>query len=135
MLHLVKAGHHQVGQLIDDEHHVGQLIRALAVLVVTLNVAGTGGGQCLVPLVHFLTQPAQRAQSPLGINDYRGGQMGDAVVRRKLNALGIDHDKSGIERGIVEQHATDNGIETDRFAAPGSPSDKQVRHPGQVSCY
>ena len=62
MLHLVKAGHHQVGQLIDHQHHVGHPVRPGAVLVKSLNVACPGGGQLLVTLVHLGAEPAQRAQ-------------------------------------------------------------------------
>ncbi len=71
---VLAAGHHQVGQFVDDDHNVGQVRRDLEFLFFGLrgealidfflaepiesgDVADTGLGEQLIPLVHFLCGP------------------------------------------------------------------------------
>ena len=135
ILDILGGGHHQVGQLIDDNddlRHGVQLLPLGGQAVIALQVTGAGGGKQLIAVEHLPHRPAQGAGGLFGVGNNRHQQVRDAVIAAQLHHLGVDHQKLDLLRGGLIQKADDNGIDADRFAAAGSTGDKQMRHFCQI---
>ena len=95
-LHLLAAGHHQVGQLVDDDDDVRHLLRDLRLLlrrarvepldqlllrerVVPLDVPHARLGEELVALVHLLARPLQDAGGLARVVDDGAHQVRDVL--------------------------------------------------------
>ena len=85
-------------------------------VVVFGDVAHAACGELVVAAVHLALHPLQGADHPLGIDDDRGQQVGDAVVAGQLDPLGVDQHQAQIVGGVVEQKTGDqHGIDADRL--------------------
>ena len=85
-----------------------------------------------VALVHLAHHPLQRDHRLVRLGHHRREQMGDALVDRQLDHLGIDHDHLAlVGRQPVEQRQ-DHRVDRDRLARAGGAGDQQVRHARQI---
>ena len=137
--------HHEVGELVDDDHDVGERHQKLfrlrgglvlglmcCVTVELLDVSHAGLRQLLVALLHLLDGPAQGVDGLLGIDDDRRHQMGDVFVHPELDALRVDHDQAHLVRRRAEQDARQHRVDRDRLARSRRPGDQQVGHRREV---
>ncbi|KZA06352.1 hypothetical protein LV35_04259 [Acinetobacter baumannii] len=97
------AAHHEVCQLVDHYHDVGESE--------LLGVAHAGFLHLPVSVIHLHGEPPQRLDRLVGLGDHRLQKVGDAVVRGEFHHLGVDHDEfDPIRIGSVEhgnQHRVD----------------------------
>ena len=102
--HFFAAGHHQVGQLIDDDHDVRQMLGDLRFLfrragleafdqlflrhrVVFFDVSHAGLGKKFVSLIHLFAGPFQHAGGPARVVDDRAHQMRNVLERSHFHDL------------------------------------------------
>ena len=150
LLDLLAYGHHQVGELVDDEHDVGEdLVSVDALegtgadlLVVLTDVAH--GAPCslqeAVAVVHLDAEGVQRRHdlghvgddSTLGIGELGEEMTLDLLVDRELKHLGVDHDELQLLGALAVEERGDEGIQPDALPLTRSPCDEQVRHLRQV---
>ena len=133
-LHLVRRGHHQIGQLVDDDHNIRQRLVPLGdqAPVVGVDVARPGAVQQPVAAFHLPGGPIEHTNHPLQLDHHRRPQMRDAIVGGQFNHLGIDHDELYLGRRPCTQQSGDNRIDTNTLARTGCPGDEQMRHGGQI---
>ena len=144
LLHLVRAHHHEVGQLVDDDHDVVERLQGLAFLVLALlllrpddvvellDVAHALGGELADALLHLPDRPLEDVRGDLGIGDHGGEEVGDVLVDPELEALGVDEDQAHLVRGGAEEEARDHAVEPDALAGAGGAGDQQVGHGREV---
>ena len=58
--------------------------------------------------------------------------MRQAVIARKLDALGVDHDQANVLGKGAHEQGRDDGVDHDRLTGTGSTGNKQVGHLGEV---
>ncbi|MPN12963.1 hypothetical protein SDC9_160283 [bioreactor metagenome] len=134
---LLANHHHQVGQLVDDDHDVrhglqrlrrfrGQgerigdvlplFLRILDLGIEAGNIAHPHRRHQLVALFHLGDAPVQRVGRLLHVGDDRRQQVRNALVDRQFQHLRVDHDQAHLIRlGLVE-HGKNHRIDTDRLA-------------------
>ncbi len=102
-LHLAAGDHHQVVELVDQDHDerepiepVGVEVPGVPLLAVALDVAHLGVGQEVVSPVHLGDRPLQCVIGLLRVRDDPGQQMRDTVVLAQLDTLGVDHDQTHV---------------------------------------
>ena len=152
LLHLAAREHHQVGQLVDGEHDVGQRLRQLVgirgrlagpavrllqlcahVPVVLLQVAHPFRRQLLVAFLHLVDGPAQGVGGQLRLDHHRRQQVGDVLVHAELEPLGIDQDEPHVVgRGLVED-AREHRVHRHALARAGGAGDEEMGHLREVS--
>ncbi len=136
LLHLLGRHQHQVGQLVDDHHHAGQLFHVLVRLgqgVVARQVLDALFGEHLVALHHLVHRPLQRAGSLFRVGDHGDEQVRDAVVGRQLHHLGVHHDETDlVRRGLIEQ-ADDEGVGAHGFTGAGGTGDEHMGQLGDIA--
>ncbi len=113
-LDLLGADHHQLGQLVDDDDDVGKGLEASRSSSVSLPFFSARicficwlywsmfrtltALELLVALLHLLDGVHQDDAGLLGVVDDRAEEMGDALVERELEALGVDEDELDLLR-------------------------------------
>ena len=136
LLHLLGRHQHQVGQLVDEHHHGGQLFHVLVRLrqgVIARQVLDALFREHLVALHHLEHRPLQGAGGLFGVGDHGDEQVRDTVVGRQLHHLGVHHDKTDlVRRGLVEQ-ADDEGVGADGFTGAGGAGDEYMGQTGDVA--
>ena len=140
ILDLLARHHHEVGELIDDDDDLRQLLRLLILrdlriiahghdfLVVALEITGAALSELLIAIRHLGDRPVQRGGCLLRIGHDRNQQVRDAVVDGELHDLRIDHDHADILRLILEEEGHDQGVDADRLTGAGGTRDEQMRH-------
>ena len=143
------VGHHEVGKLVDDEHHVGHLTRDASLLlfgvrtqavaqllelqaVVGADVAAARLGEQLVPLVHLLDRPLQDRCCPVHLGDDRAHQVRDVLELAHLDHLGVDQNQLELVGLLRVEEAHDDRVHAHRLARARRARDEHVRHLGQV---
>ena len=130
---VLALAHHQVGQLVDDDHQVGQSIGRIGPgLVEAGDVAGGGAGEPAVAVLHLGNGPLERGFGPLRLRDDRHHQMWQAVVGRQLDSLEVHQDQPHLIRRGVAQETRDQRIDHDALARARGAGDEQMRHLGQI---
>ena len=142
VLHLFGGGHHQVGQLVDDNDNLGHGGHGLAVLVlvvlgggqavVALQVAHVALGENLIALHHLRNGPAQGAGGLAGVRDDRHQHVGHAVILCQFHGLGVDHQETHLVRAGLVEHAHNQGVDAHRLTRACGAGDEQVGHLGQI---
>ena len=136
LLHFLGGHQHQVGQLVDDHHHLGHGVHPLG-----LGGLGVVGGQVPDPhlgehpvtLHHLGHRPLQGAGRLLGVGDHRDEQMWDTVVDAQLHHLGVHHDEADLlGAGLIEQR-DDEGVGAHRLTRAGGAGDEQMGQLGDVA--
>ena len=90
VLHLVRRGEHQVGQLVDDHDPVRQRVLLVA-LVVGLDVAHADLGERAVARLHLLDHRLQRADDLVHVDDdVAEREVRDVGEGGELDALRVD---------------------------------------------
>ena len=130
-LHVAGIEHHEVRQLVDDDHDVGNgpLFRIFAKqagsavfleeLVVLIDVSHALFCQQLQPPFHLPDRVAQRIGRKLGFRDDRREQMGHAFVVPQFQPLRIHQDQTHLVGGGLVQNRHDEGIDRHRLASSG----------------
>jgi hypothetical protein len=143
LLHLVRGDHHEVGQLVDDDHDVVEGLELLRPfrgrgslpaddVVVLVNVAHPLRGQLADAPLHLRHRPFEDVGRDLGIGDHGGEEVGNVLVHAELEPLGVDEDHAHfVRRGLVED-ARDHAVEADALAGAGGAGDEEVGHGGEV---
>ena len=143
------AGHHQVRQLIDDDHDVRQELRDLRFffrrawletfdqflarhLVVIFDIANARLGQEFVALVHLVAGPIQHARGAAGIVDDRAHQMWNVLERSHFHDLRIDKNELDHVRPLQVHDRHDDRVDADRLTRSGGTGDQTVGHGGQI---
>jgi hypothetical protein len=139
------VGHHQVGQLVDDEDHVGQLARDPRLLlrrrrvqallelfprqlVVRRDVAAAGLREQLVPLVHLGARPLQDRRGLGHLGDDRAHQVRDVLELAHLDHLGVDQHQLQLVGLLGVEEAHDDRVHAHALARAGRAGDEHVRH-------
>ncbi len=103
-LHLIGRGHHQIGELIDDDHPVGKRMRGARALVIAFDIAHAELREAAVPAVHFVDDGLQGTDDFFGISNHLGeGQVGYVGERGQLDALGVYEDQAQVFRGVMQE--------------------------------
>ena len=153
LLNLLTHHHHQVGQLVDDDHDVRQALQGLRLLgrqaegvadeflarcglvyfcVVARQVAHAQLAQELVAPLHFAHAPIQAVGGLLHVGHHGRQQVRNALVDRHFQHLGVDHQEAHIlGLGLVKQRE-DHGVDADRLARARGASHQHMRHFCQV---
>ena len=130
LLDLQAAGHHQVGQFVHDQHQEGHRLGGLG--VVAGDVADSLFLHELVASGHLVDEAAQGGLHLVRLHDHGHHQVRDAVERRELNTLGVNHDHPQLVRRAGHQQGRDQRVDADALAGPGCARDEQVGHGCQV---
>ena len=118
--------HHQVVQLVNNDHDLWKLIRAFALIallhpfldhmiVVSCQVSHSRIREELVPCIHLGYGPRKSTCCLLYIGNYRHYQVRYAVITYQLYTLGVDHDKLYIRGLSLVKNTHDKGIDTNRL--------------------
>ena len=145
--------HHQIGQLVDDNHDLRQPAQRLgrvggqrervgdqgfALLgvgdlgVVARQVAHPELAQQTIAPLHFGHTPVQRVAGVLHVGDHRRQQVRDAFVRAHLQHLGVDEDHAHLRRIALVEQRQQHGVDAHRLARARRAGHQQVGHAGQV---
>ena len=139
LLHIAGSDHHQVVELVDDDHDVGQPLErslgariwlqftAVVRRVVAGDVAETDLEQQVVSSLHLLDGPAQRVGGLLGIRHRLGEQMWQAVVLAHLHLLRVDEDEPHLVGCAAHQDGGEDAVEAAALTRAGGTGDQQVR--------
>ena len=144
-LHFLADDHHQIGQLIDDNHHERQWPQVLNqslidrriigsthgqnrvfdrlarrpgifdVAVVARNIAHAECGHELVAALHLGDTPAQRVRGLFHIRDHGRQQMRNAFVHGQFQHLRVDHDQPHMLGSALVQQRQHHGVDAHRF--------------------
>ncbi len=134
--------HHEVGQLVDDNDHVGkrlvlflvdifkerERLRFLEGLVVLVDIADAALGQEFEAALHFAGGVAKHVGSDFGIGDHGREEVRDVFVEAELEALWVDEDEFELFGSGFEEQADEERIEKDALAGAGGTGDEQVGH-------
>ena len=95
--------HHQVSELINDDHNERQpIVLIFATLIICGDVSRASFGEEAVAVLHLEDRPAQCGGRFLGFCDHRDEQVRQAVISGELNALRINKDETEILRSRTE---------------------------------
>ena len=137
LFNLFAHHHHQVGQLVNDDDHIGQTFNRLGrfrgqaegvgqllatrcrfidLFVEACEVAHTQFAHEFVAPLHFTHAPVQGVGGLFHVGDNRAQQMWNALVDAHLQHLGVNQNQPHITRfGFVEQ-AQNHGVDAHRLA-------------------
>ena len=136
LLHFLRRHQHQIRQLIDHDHdgrQMGKRFIAHGKRIVAGKVLHAMLGEDLIALHHLVHCPLQRAGRLLRVGDNGDEQVRNAVVRRKLDHLRIDHDKAHVlRRGLVKKRH-DQRVRANRLAGARRAGDEHVRQLGNIT--
>ena len=129
-LHIPGGHHHQVCQFINYDDDIGQFLFCHLVI----------GGKTFDPLLlqqpvaalHLLDGPQQGPARHFRFNDHRMQQMGNVLIDRQLDPLGIDHEQPHLIRGCLEKDGGDNGIDGHPLPGPGGAGNEEMGHAGYI---
>ena len=97
--HVVGRKHHEIGQLVNDQHEIGQRRRAGLVavnmvgerVIVGLDIAVAGILEQAIAALHLLHRPQQDLGRLRKLDDYGIAEVGDTLVLHQLDHLRINH--------------------------------------------
>ena len=116
---IARRHHHQVVELVDHHEDVrqplvnllvrtfGQQLTAVDHGVVAGDVARAHLAEEVVALLHLAHGPGERLARPLRVDDHVGQQVGQAVVRAQLDALGVDEDEPDLVGPVAHENRAD----------------------------
>ena len=151
--HRLFLGHHQVGQFINHNHDIGQLLQRLGLVGIGAEgigqgLAGSGGfghflveagqvayagmGEQAVAFFHFGHAPIQRLPGLAHIGYHRAEQVRNAFIYGKLQHFRVDHDKAHLVRRGLVQYRHNHGVHAHRFARAGHAAHQKVWHFAQI---
>ena len=104
-LDILAGDHHQVRKLVDDDDQIGHLLRRVIVVfklaggllfVIRRDLADVEALEDLQATLHLGHGPLQCTGRLLGLGHHGHVEMRQAVIARKLDALGVDHDQANV---------------------------------------
>ncbi len=98
-------GQHQIGQLVDHHHDIGEDLLRRNDLAIFGNVLDSLVLHQVIAPKHLCDQGPQTAHGDRRLGDHRAEQVGDALVWGHLQALGVDHEKTDILRAVFHEKA------------------------------
>ena len=137
VLYLTRGNHHQICQLVDNDHDLWQLLRcrrivshtgSLDLLVVALQITHTVFGKFIIAVGHFRDCPVQRTGRFFRVGDDRNEQMWNTIVNAQFYDLRVDHDQLDILRLCLIENAHNQRIDADGFSGSGRSRDQKMRH-------
>ena len=140
-LDILTGDHHQVRELVNDDDQVGHLLRWVVVMlklaggllfVVGRNLANVETLEDLQATLHLGHGPLQSARGLLGLGHHGHIEMRQAVIARKLDALGVDHNQANVLGKGAHEQGRDDGVDHDRLTGARGTGDQQVGHLGEV---
>ena len=105
---------------------------ALHPAVVRADVLRAGVGEELVAALHLVDGPLERVRRLLHVGDDRQEHVRDAVERRELDDLRIDHEQAQLLGRAPEEERREHHVETDALAGAGRAGDDRVRHAREI---
>ena len=143
------VGHDQVGELVDHEDHVRQLLGQLGPFdvvgrledlpefvlvkgVVGLDVPYSGLLEELVSLLHLAHRPFEDRGGLGHVGDHRAHEVGDLLELAHLDHLRVDQAELQLVRPLGVQPGHDDGVHAHALAAAGRSRDEHVRHLGEI---
>ena len=100
--------------------------------VIGRNLANVEALEDLQATLHLGHGPLQCTGRLLGLGHHGHVEMRQAVIARKLDALGVDHDQTNVLGKGAHEQGRDDGVDHDRLTGTGGTGDKQVGHLGEV---
>ena len=140
VLDLLRGGHHQVRQLVDDADDIRirtnlalGTCRCLVLAgdnlaVIVLDLAHARGLHIHVALLHLLHQPLEGRGGLLRLGNNGRNQVRDALIRRELDHLWVDEDQAYLLRGGAGKQRDQHGVHERGLTGTGSAGNQQVRH-------
>ena len=143
-LHVLGGGHHEVGELVNDDQEVGvgaQLslgsrqgldLSGPHCLVEVVDVLEAEGGQVVVAGVHLAHHPLQSLSRLLRGGDDRRDEVGDALVDGQLHPLGVHQHHAHLLRRGAHHDRGDHRVDEGGLTRSGLTGHQKVRGLGQV---
>ena len=127
-LDLGGGGHHEIGQLIDDEHDKRKFGETLddGLGVVTGEVAHVFFGENFIAPLHLAYEPLQRLAGLFRVGHDRVNEVGQIAIDGELDDLGVDKHEFQLVGAKPIQQRKDNVADTDGFAAARRSGDERV---------
>ena len=136
--------HHEVGELVDDNEKVRVFAQDAFTAgrnldsplghraVVVVDVFETERVQVVVPHVHLFDDPLQRLGGFFRVGDDGRDEVRNALVRRELDALGVDENHADFGGSRPHQQRRDHRVDERRLSRARRTRDEKVRHLGEV---
>ncbi len=96
------------------------------------HVLGPSVREELVPTLHFVDRPFKGGGRLLHVGHDGQEHVGDAVERRELDDLGVDHEQAQLVRRPPVEEREQHHVEADALARAGRARDDDVRHAREV---
>ena len=90
--------------------------------------------EVVIAHIHFFDDPLEGISCALGVRDDRGDEVGNALIRSKLHALGIHQHHANLSGRSPHENRSNHRINKARFTATGGTGHKKVGHLRQVRC-
>ena len=134
VLDLGRRDHHEVGELVDHDQHVGQrrLAVAQAHAVHLGQVARLVEAHQLVALLHLAHDVLEHRGGVLHVRDDGREQVRNRLVVVELDLLRVDQDHPHLVRRRAQQDRAEHRVDAARLARAGRAGDQQVRHAREV---
>ena len=141
---IARGDHHEVGEFVDDNEQVrvrpqcafrAGKRREFAVghgLIEVVDVTEAERVQIVVAHVHFFDNPLQRFGGLLGIRDDGRDEVRNALIRRELDALGVDKNKANLGGSRSHQDRGNHRVDERRLTGARCTRDEKVGHFGEV---
>ena len=141
---VTRRDHHEVCELVDDDEQIRilaknafasrrNLDRALGDgTVVIVDVFEAERVQVVVAHVHLFDDPLQRLGRLLGVRDDGRDEVRDSLIRRELDALGVDENHANFGRCRFHEQRRDHRVDERRLTGTSRTRDEKVGHLGEV---
>ena len=135
--------HHEIGELVDDDHDVGEgflvdvfeevLAAVIEELVELVDVADVVGCEQLEAAFHLADGVAQGISCKFGFGDDGRKEVWNALVHAEFDAFGIDEDHADLFGCGLEEDAHDHCVDGNTLTGTCGAGDEDVRHGGEIA--
>ena len=140
IFHFFTCDHHQVCQLIHNDHdqRKGYLLHLRLGIVLShlgikaSNIASAYFREELVAIFHLIDNLLQGSTGLAWVGHYWDQKVRNIIVDRKLHHLWIDHHKLDFVRTSLHQDTRNDPINRNRFTRSSRPRYQEMGHPGQI---
>ena len=133
-LDVLRGGHHEVGELVDDEDDVGKLRETFGdgFGVVTGEIADGFFGEDGVAALHLADEPLEGLNGLLRLGDDGVDEVREVAIDGELDDLGVDEDEFEFVGAEAVDQRENEIADTDGFAGAGGAGDEGVGGAGKV---
>ena len=138
VLHHPAGHHHEVVQLVDDDHDVREPVEhvlfeapRVELLAIRFDIADPGVGEQVVAAIHLRHRPLESVRRLLRAGDHTSEQVRHVVVLSELDPLGVDQDQADFVRSRPHEDRCEDRVDTRRLPRPGGAGNQHVRQLGQ----